>query len=210
MLNEQLLSWLVGAIGISGFFLAGRKVWWSWYVNIACQLFWVLYAIASSTPAFLVTAAFYTAVFSINAWKWTRDRHKVSPDAEDSNTVQHARAELKLLGEEPETIEYYVGVIKEYAKFGHSGGSHAAVLPVLIALLDLKPLTALSNDPTEWYYHGEEVWGDNGGIWQNRRNGRAFSKDGGKTYYLVDDPTEEGVPRTIYKSRGHEIVREVH
>ncbi len=27
-------------------------------------------------------------------------------------------------------------------------------------------------------------------IWQNRRNGEAFSMDGGKTYYLISDRTK--------------------
>lgn len=72
-MNEQILSWIVAAIGLSGFFLAGRKVWWCWYVNIACQVFWFLYAWVSETPAFFATALFYTVVFTINAIKWTKE-----------------------------------------------------------------------------------------------------------------------------------------
>lgn len=71
--NEQLLSWIVAAVGLSGFFLAGRKIWWSWYVNIACQVFWFMYAWVSETPAFFATAVFYTVVFTINAIKWTKE-----------------------------------------------------------------------------------------------------------------------------------------
>lgn len=73
MFNEQILSWIVAAVGLSGFFLAGRKVWWCWYVNIACQVFWFLYAWVSETPAFFATALFYTVIFTINAIKWTKD-----------------------------------------------------------------------------------------------------------------------------------------
>lgn len=210
MLNEQLLSWIVCAVGITGFFLAGRKIWWSWYVNIACQIFWVLYAIVSSTHTFLVTAAFYTVVFAINARKWTKERRLVSPDPEDSNLVRHARYELKLIGEEPDVIEMYVRVINEYASFGHSGGSHAAMMPVLTDLLNFKPLTPLSSEPSEWYYHGEETWGDQGGIWQNTRNSAAFSKDGGKTYYLVSEKKDPSGNRVYYKSRGNVIEPSAH
>lgn len=203
MFNEQLLSWLVGAIGITGFFLAGRKVWWSWYVNIICQVFWVLYAIVSSTPAFFVTAAFYTAVFSYNAWKWTKGRHKVDPA--DSNLVTHARIELKLMGEEPEVIEWYARVIKEYASFGHSGGSTMATAPVLNELIQMNPLTPLSSNPDEWQYIGGDTWGQDGGIWQNRRNGRAFSNDSGRTYYLIDSERDEDGKFPMYKTRGYDI-----
>lgn len=72
-MNEQLLSWIVAIVGLSGFFLAGRKVWWCWYVNIACQVFWFLYAWVSETPAFFVAALVYTVVFIINAYKWTKE-----------------------------------------------------------------------------------------------------------------------------------------
>lgn len=77
-MSEQLLSWIVAIVGLSGFFLAGRKVWWSWYVNIVCQVFWFLYALVSETPAFFATALVYTLVFTINAVKWTKEhnRHK--------------------------------------------------------------------------------------------------------------------------------------
>jgi hypothetical protein len=73
MINEQTLSWIISILGMSGFLLAGRKVWWCWYINIACQLFWFMYAIASNTPAFFVTAMFYSGIFSVNAWNWTRE-----------------------------------------------------------------------------------------------------------------------------------------
>lgn len=73
MTLEQILSWVVGAVGITGFFLAGKRVWWAWYVNIGCQAIWGAFAIVSNNYAFLITAFFYTIVFSKNAWNWTLD-----------------------------------------------------------------------------------------------------------------------------------------
>ncbi len=81
---EQILSWTVGAIGIFGFFLAGRRIWWSWYVNIFCQGLWVAYAIASETPAFLLTAGFYSVIFGWNAHKWTKEHFAVKRMLRDS------------------------------------------------------------------------------------------------------------------------------
>lgn len=80
-MNEQTLSWIVTAIGISGFFLAGRKIWWCWYLNVACQVLWALYAYFSDTPAFYVASAFYFVVFSHNAYKWTREHFKTKGEA---------------------------------------------------------------------------------------------------------------------------------
>lgn len=74
LLDEQTLSWVITIIGMSGFILAGRKVWWSWYLNIACQIFWFMYALVSDTPAFLLAAMFYFVIFSVNAYKWTKEK----------------------------------------------------------------------------------------------------------------------------------------
>jgi hypothetical protein len=108
-------------------------------------------------------------------------------EREESNLVAHARRELEAIGEDPEVIDWYVRVIKEYASFGHSGGSHFAVLPVLIKLLSQENLGPLTDDPEEWYHHDADTWGADGGVWQNKRNGEAFSNDGGKTYYLLSE-----------------------
>ncbi|QPX62531.1 membrane protein [Arthrobacter phage Truckee] len=69
----QILSWLVGAIGLTGFYFAGKRVWWSWYINILCQILWVAYALVTGQPAFLATAAVYSVIFGWNAYKWTKD-----------------------------------------------------------------------------------------------------------------------------------------
>lgn len=196
----QILSWLVGAVGLTGFYFAGKKVWWSWYINLFCQILWFTYAIVTGQPAFLVTAAVYSVIFAINAYKWTKDHLYVKrmlvmeePNEvpQESNLVLHARRELELLGEEPETIEWYVKVVKEYASFGHSGGSHMAILPVLTKLLNFEPLTPLTNDPKEWYHHAPAVWDGKNGVWQNMRDGRAFSEDGGETYTINGDLKNE-------------------
>lgn len=201
----QILSWVVGAVGLTGFYFAGKRTWWSWYINLACQILWVAYALVTGQPAFLVTAAVYSAIFAVNAYKWTKEHLYVKrllagevdlPQeevVEESMLVWHARQELARIGEDDDVINWYARVIREYSSFGHSGGSHMAILPTLTKLLDFKPLTDLTDDPDEWMHHGEDVWGEAGGVWQNRRDGRMFSKDGGKSYTCVDDPRDSGI-----------------
>lgn len=67
------LSWIVTIVGLAGFWLAGNKVWWAWYINIANQLLWVAFALVSGYYAFLLGTAFYLAVFIKNAYQWTKD-----------------------------------------------------------------------------------------------------------------------------------------
>jgi hypothetical protein len=106
---------------------------------------------------------------------------------EESNLVQHFRRELKLVGEEERTVEGLVEVARAFSRMGHSGGSASVAIPMLSELLQFKNLTPLTSDPDEWFFHGEDVWGAKGGIWQNRRDSSAFSNDGGQTYYRVDE-----------------------
>lgn len=73
---EQWGSWAVSAIGILGFFLAGKKVWWAWYVNIANQVLWFIFAVVTQQWGFLLATFFYLAVFTRNAYLWTKDRPK--------------------------------------------------------------------------------------------------------------------------------------
>lgn len=118
---------------------------------------------------------------------------------EQSNMVDHAKRELTLLGEEPAVIDGYLAMIRAFAGMGHSGGSASVFIPTLMELLSFKNLTELTDDPKDWIHHTEEVWGEPGGIWQNRRNGEAFSNDGGKTYYLLSsDKNPDGTWETVY------------
>ena len=103
-----------------------------------------------------------------------------------SNLVDHARRELELIGEEPETVAGYLNVIQAFADMGHSGGSASVAIPVIHELLQFKNLRPLTNDPVEWFHHGEADAG-RPDLWQNVRNSEAFSNDGGKTFYLLSE-----------------------
>lgn len=75
-MNEQLWSWILTAVGMTGFILAGRKVWWCWYVNLFCQVLWYIYSITTQQWGFFVGALFYTAIFARNAYVWTKERNE--------------------------------------------------------------------------------------------------------------------------------------
>jgi hypothetical protein len=105
----------------------------------------------------------------------------------ESNLVRHARIELQRINEEPETIEQYVRIIQAFSDMGHSGGSAPIAIATIYRLLMFLPLSPLTNDPDEWKFLSEDIWGVSGGIWQNKRNSKAFSNDGGKTYYLLSE-----------------------
>jgi signal transduction histidine kinase len=82
---DQVFSWIVTILGLAGFWLAGKKLWWSWYVNIANQVMWVIFALVTDYYAFLVGTAFYLAVFSRNAYLWTSEHFETKNKVLASN-----------------------------------------------------------------------------------------------------------------------------
>ena len=126
--------------------------------------------------------------------------HLTPDEAKTSPTVEHVRRELEMIGEDPDIIEWYCRTAAAFMSYGHSGGSFMATLPVLTTLLKRENLSALSDDPDEWYHHEAEMWDGKTGIWQNKRNSRMFSKDEGKTFFDVEHP-DKGVKHTMPRER---------
>ena len=114
-----------------------------------------------------------------------------SPRASESNLVAHARRELRLLGEDPDTIRGLCKVVQAFADMGHSGSSAHATTQYLERLLRFQPLTDLTDNPSEWIdRHAEGM--TQTPLWQSRRNSEAFSTDAGKTYYLLSEQQAAG------------------
>lgn len=98
-----------------------------------------------------------------------------------SNLIEHAKRELKLTGVDDGIYGTLISdavleLLEVFSNQGHSGMSASMVIDAFTKIARFKNLTPLTDDPEEWMNHGD--------IWQNKRNGEAFSKDGGKTYRL--------------------------
>jgi hypothetical protein len=104
-------------------------------------------------------------------------------ETQGSALVQHARRELELVGEDPETVEGLCRVVQAFADMGHSGGSASVAVPMLERLLRFQALMPLTDDPGEWEDRSE-ISGYP--LWQNRRDSRFFSIDGGRTNYQAE------------------------
>lgn len=70
----MLWPYVLTVVGIAGFWLAGKKVWWAWYINIANQGLWTTYALLTEQWGFLIGVGFYMIVFIKNAISWTKER----------------------------------------------------------------------------------------------------------------------------------------
>lgn len=110
-------------------------------------------------------------------------------DDSDSNLLKHAKRELDILGVGEHDQKDILGVVRAFVNIHPSGSQAAWLIPIITDLLSFKPLTPLTDNPEDWIKVDAELW-------QNARRSSAFSKDGGKTYTILDD----GVDGPIYTS----------
>jgi hypothetical protein len=112
---------------------------------------------------------------------------------ESSGLQQHALHELTLAGLLDEKSDYdgmlgraALEIIKLFSGQGHSGASAYATIDIVTRLMRYEPLTPLTSRPEEWTHVGAEKGGP---IYQSKRSPSTFSRDGGKTWYNIDDPS---------------------
>lgn len=106
----------------------------------------------------------------------------------DSELVRHALRELEGIGYGPHIDDPFekamVGSILKivyiFSQLGHSGYSASYMRGVIHKLLGFENLAEITNKPDDWIEVGHDMW-------QNRRNGKLFSADGGKHYWDVGD-----------------------
>jgi hypothetical protein len=106
-----------------------------------------------------------------------------------SNLVNHAKFELEAARLFSPDADYegmlgnsVMELVETFAKQGHSGMSAAITLDIFTRVASFKPLTPIGASPDEWNEVGT-------GVWQNRRRSTTFSRDGGDTWYDIDDAT---------------------
>lgn len=122
-----------------------------------------------------------------------------------STLVEHARRELALVESDRWLIDGLVKTIETFASMGHSGSTAAVAIPLLNRLLLRENLTPLTDDPAEWEDR-TQFSSDGKPLWQNVRNSKAFSADGGKTYWTLeenDDPDNRPVYQTEVTGKRH-------
>lgn len=107
-------------------------------------------------------------------------------------TATHARTELERAGwlteENRQSGEALLAAATAFAEGGWSGGSVSCGVEILRLLCLHQPLGPLTDDPAEWFHHGEDVTGQH--LWQSTRRSSCFSNDGGRTFYDLDERTD--------------------
>lgn len=85
-MNDQLWSWILTGVGLTCFWLAGRKIWWAWYIGIAGQVLWLAYSLSTQQWGFIAGVVAYTAVYVRNAMRWTTERRAAKIEDQEPAT----------------------------------------------------------------------------------------------------------------------------
>jgi hypothetical protein len=117
--------------------------------------------------------------------------------------VDHARRELAAIGEDPETAAGILKVIEAFSRLKLAAETTSEAIQTLNTLLEFQHLAPLTDDPEEWYEHDHAE----GSVWQNKRNGEAFSHDGGKTYYLLSEGAHDKNREPLHNSHDHQSLQ---
>jgi hypothetical protein len=91
---NPLWSYVLGAVGLTGLWLSGRKIWWSWYVNLGAQALWLAYSIGTRQYGFLIATFGYIYVFGTNAVLWTREYRATTSEKAARPTPDPVMVEL--------------------------------------------------------------------------------------------------------------------
>lgn len=100
---------------------------------------------------------------------------------------EYARSELERAGLFKEDSDYdgmlgtaVMELVETFAKQGHSGYSAHCVIDLFSTVASYKPLEPITSDPDEWFMPVD-------GVWQSKRRPSTFSRDGGKTWYDIQN-----------------------
>jgi hypothetical protein len=137
-----------------------------------------------------------------------------------NNLVTHAQTELDRAGLLSPESDYdgmlgraVLDLVRVFSEQGHSGYSAMATVDLFRRVASYESLGPITDDPDEWMSVADFCGGQ--ATWQNRRRSSAFSEDGGKTYYLVDDRSRRArfvhdvwwkLPKPLRPSRLHRRV----
>jgi len=69
-MTEQLWSWVLSCIGVTGLLLVGRRYWWAWGITALNECLWIGYALVTRQYGFIFGAIAYIGIHAYNARKW--------------------------------------------------------------------------------------------------------------------------------------------
>lgn len=147
-------------------------------------------------------------------WQWFQKLHGRNsgkfPYQVQSRLVAHAQHEFSLLpkpvNEADADLQQFLqdGVLDllfVLSQQGHSGGTMDDMLSLFNRLANFDNLSPITDNPADWVDMSEVA---SKPFWQNKRNSKLMSEDGGKSYFDVNEGNQ-GEPRNFKASQPHAV-----
>lgn len=61
--------------------IAGKKSQWGWFIGLAAQILWFIFAIVTTQYGFILSALAYGTVYGRNWWKWRVEKRELETTA---------------------------------------------------------------------------------------------------------------------------------
>jgi hypothetical protein len=65
-------SFILEGIGMTGAYLAGRKMWWSWVILFVNAFLWTIYGFKTHQYGFCIASLFYGPIYLKNTIHWRK------------------------------------------------------------------------------------------------------------------------------------------
>ena len=112
-------------------------------------------------------------------------------DIQHQTLLEHVRRETKAAGFSPEETAWYERMVTLCTKDSPFTDIPNEQISMVRRLLNRELLSDITDDPGEWF-------GLTANLWQNKRNPKVFSYDGGKTYHYLDhQPTDSKCSKEV-------------
>jgi hypothetical protein len=71
--EQQIWSWALGAAGLTGLYLAGKKSWSGWCICFLTQIAWAAYGWRTHQYGFIVSSIGYGFINGKNMLSWVKE-----------------------------------------------------------------------------------------------------------------------------------------
>lgn len=85
---NQLWSWGLAAVGVSGVYLTTKKLYAGYVVGVLVQALWIAYAIHSKQWGFIASALAFGWVNALGWYRWTRNTSVPASDLPTTKVSQ--------------------------------------------------------------------------------------------------------------------------
>lgn len=87
---NQLWSWGLAAVGVSGVYLTTKKLYAGYVVGVLVQVLWISYAVSTRQWGFIASALAFGWVNALGWYRWTRNASAPASDIPTTKVSQEA------------------------------------------------------------------------------------------------------------------------